>query len=69
MMHPSVSRELIIAHQQDELRAAASRRLVAEARNARRTANPAPRGTLATLVAQLTVMTLRPRKLFRLHTA
>ena len=40
-MHPSISRELMMARQQDELRAAVSRRLAAEIKQNLEAAHPA----------------------------
>ena len=62
-MHPSVSRELMKARQQDELRAAANRRLVAEAKQARESARPArPASGTA-----LPVPTIRPARVPQLR--
>lgn len=63
-MNPNLSREMVMARQQDALRSAAHRRLVAEAKNARRTNRPARHGIMSALAAQLAVIT-RPRKVFR----
>ena len=44
-MHPTIRRDMMMAHQQDELRAAAGRRRAAEARKTRTSGHPAPDGT------------------------
>jgi hypothetical protein len=44
--HPTVSRQLVQARQQDELRSAATRRLAAEAKRARAASRPVPGSTL-----------------------
>jgi len=62
-MHPSVSRELIKARQQDGLRAAANRRLVAEAKQAREDARPARPAPGTTLPAP----TIRPARVPQLR--
>jgi len=43
-MHPTIRRDMMIARQQDELRAAAGRRLAAEARKTRTSGDPDPDG-------------------------
>jgi hypothetical protein len=52
-MNPSLTRELMMARQQDELRAAANRRLVAEAKQARKAGRPAPGTMLPTPTTQV----------------
>jgi hypothetical protein len=39
-MHPIISRDMMMARQQDELRAAAGRRLAAQAKKTRTSGNP-----------------------------
>jgi hypothetical protein len=39
-MHPTIRRDMIMARQQDELRAAAGRRLAAQAKKTRTSGNP-----------------------------
>jgi hypothetical protein len=46
-MHPTLRYELMMSHQQDNLRSAAGRRLAAEAKRTRATARPASGGPLA----------------------
>jgi hypothetical protein len=50
-MHPTIRRDMMMAHQQDELRAAAGRRLAAEARKTRTSGHPALDGTSSGTVA------------------
>lgn len=52
-MNPSLSRELMMARQQDKLHAAANRRLVAEAKQARKADRPAPGTILPTPTARV----------------
>jgi hypothetical protein len=65
-MHPSVSRELMKTRQQDGLRAAANRRLAAEAKQARDTAHPARPASGTTRPAS-TVPTIRPARVPQLR--
>jgi hypothetical protein len=52
-MHPTLRYELMMSHQQDNLRSAAGRRLAAEAKRTRATARPASGGPLAVPAAQV----------------
>jgi len=58
-MHANVSRELMKARQQEGLRAAAHRRLIAEAKQARENARPA--------LPTPTVTTIRPARVPQLR--
>jgi hypothetical protein len=65
-MHPSVSRELMKTRQQDGLRAAANRRLVAEAKQAREDSRSAGPASGTTLPAP-TIPTVRPARVPQLR--